>query len=100
MYGIAAAALLLSTLGEALLPAWYRLNGQGVRIIGLHTGSEKSWDKFSGWEKTGKGFTLKSTRKLPFLRQEWMLYCFEEQDKVEFFLTQQLTGKNDGSTSD
>ena len=90
--GVAAAALLLTSVGEFLFPTRFQIDDEGLRISGVHAITRKKWSQLAGWRRIPAGFLirLKGRQNIPFIRRTRVIYCFCDLDKVVDFLKDRL----------
>ena len=92
--GIAAAMLLISSLGEVLLPTRYRINSDGISIVGLHALTHKNWTDIKGSQLVDAGILVigKQSSRFAFRRNKWLIRCRENQETVLDIINKQCLG--------
>ncbi len=63
------AILLLSSVGEWLLPTRFELNAKGVRVRGLLRSADRPWEGLADWRPAQDGFWLPGRSRSRLLRR-------------------------------
>jgi hypothetical protein len=84
--------LLLSSVGEWLLPTRFELDAEGVRVRGLLRSANRPWDRLGEWRAVPGGFWLPGRSRSRLLRRMRgvLLRCPEREDEVVAMLNEHL----------
>ena len=95
LLGIAAAILLISSLGEVLLPTRYHLDSHGISMMGIHTLSHQKWADIESLKSLESGILLigQERRRYAFKRNKWLIRCLKNQETVLDIINKQCLGK-------
>ncbi len=86
------AVLLLSSVGEWLLPTRFELDAKGVRVRGLLRSANRPWDRLRDWRRVQDGFWLpgRSSSRLLRRMRGVRLRCPGREDEVVAVLREHL----------
>jgi len=100
LLGVAATMLMLSALGEVLLPTRYRFDSGGFSMHGLHVGTSKTWDQIQSCKPFDDGVVLfgKKTGLRSFRRYKWSIRCRKQRETVVDIIESRIArDKKDGA---
>ncbi len=89
------AILLLSSVGEWLLPTRFELDAEGVRVRGLLRSANRPWARLLDWRQVPGGFWLpgRSSSRLLRRMRGVLLRCPGREDEVVAVLEAHLDGR-------
>ncbi len=92
VYGVLAAAVLLTTTAESLLPTRFRLTEEGVEAFNYFRHVRRPWSRFESWRSSDQGYYLRGRGPLPWIarRRSLPLPCPNRHLEVGAFLTARL----------